>query len=93
VRPASHVPPYPYAGEWIDGRISGFGTLTYADGDKYIGMWIDGKMNGQVRDHSVAAFRPAATIHRGGCRRRWLYSCTMEQLKKATNSDCRVTAL
>jgi MORN repeat len=34
-------------GEWIDGRINGFGTLTYADGDKYIGMWEDGKMSGQ----------------------------------------------
>jgi hypothetical protein len=35
------------AGEWQDGRINGFGTLTYADGDKYVGLWVDGKMNGQ----------------------------------------------
>jgi len=36
-----------FLGEWTDGRINGYGTLTYQDGDKYIGQWIDGKMNGQ----------------------------------------------
>lgn len=54
--PASPLPPplplwtahvQVYDGEWVDGRINGFGGLTYADGDKYVGNWIDGKMNGQ----------------------------------------------
>ena len=36
-----------YDGEWTDGRINGYGTLTYQDGDKYIGQWVEGKMNGQ----------------------------------------------
>ena len=33
--------------QWDQGKISGFGTLKYADGDKYIGNWLDGKMHGQ----------------------------------------------
>lgn len=32
--------------QWDQGKISGFGTLTYADGDKYVGNWLDGKMHG-----------------------------------------------
>lgn len=39
--------PPPSSAQWVDGRINGFGTLTYADGDRYIGQWVDGKMNGQ----------------------------------------------
>lgn len=36
-----------YAGDWIDGKISGHGILTYADGDKYEGDWKDGKIHGK----------------------------------------------
>ncbi len=35
-----------YEGEWIDGKISGYGILMYPDGDKYEGEWKDGKMHG-----------------------------------------------
>lgn len=35
------------AAQWVNGRIHGFGTLTYADGDVYSGNWADGKMHGE----------------------------------------------
>jgi hypothetical protein len=41
---SNHHPSLPRACvQWVDGRINGFGTLTYADGDRYIGQWTDGK--------------------------------------------------
>jgi hypothetical protein len=35
-----------YEGDWADGKINGWGTLFYADGDKYEGEWKEGKMHG-----------------------------------------------
>lgn len=35
-----------YEGQWENGRISGYGKLTYANGDEYEGDWQDGRMHG-----------------------------------------------
>ena len=36
-----------YVGEWKDGKKSGQGTYTFADGSKYVGEWKEGKRFGQ----------------------------------------------
>ncbi len=38
---------FPSSGEWVNGVISGIGTLFIANGDKYTGEWKDGKMHGR----------------------------------------------
>lgn len=35
------------SGEWVNGVISGIGTLFIANGDKYTGEWKDGMMHGK----------------------------------------------
>lgn len=36
-----------YVGEWKDGRMDGYGVMTYGDGDKYKGQWKDGLYHGE----------------------------------------------
>ena len=38
-----------YVGEWQIGKIAGFGTLYYVDGDVYEGQWKEEKMHGKGR--------------------------------------------
>jgi hypothetical protein len=34
-------------GDWIDGKMHGWGKYFYADGGVYEGEWCDGKMHGK----------------------------------------------
>ncbi|MEO0469578.1 MAG: hypothetical protein AAF206_08160, partial [Bacteroidota bacterium] len=36
-----------YEGDFIHGRLEGFGTYRYLDGRKYVGKWSKGKRHGQ----------------------------------------------
>ena len=35
-----------YEGEWVNGLPEGYGTMVFANKDKYVGDWNEGKMNG-----------------------------------------------
>ncbi len=43
-----------YVGQWLDGKMHGHGTYSYADGDKYEGEWKDDKVSG-VRGVSLCS--------------------------------------
>lgn len=35
-----------FAGSWTDDKISGEGTSTYPNGNRFVGQWVNGKING-----------------------------------------------
>lgn len=40
-------PRRPSAGDWVDGKMHGWGKYFYQDGGVYEGEWCDGKMHGK----------------------------------------------
>ncbi len=38
-----------YTGEWVDGKMEGYGEMTYADHSIYTGWWHLGKRHGHGR--------------------------------------------
>ncbi len=40
-------PTYTYTGNLQQGKMNGFGTLTWSNGNKYSGDWLDGKIHGK----------------------------------------------
>jgi hypothetical protein len=72
-----------YAGQWLDGRRHGFGTLTETSGKKYIGPWADGTKHGDGFEIREDGTKVAVTFHhdwlcveikcmcRVACSKRW----------------------
>jgi hypothetical protein len=45
----SGAPRKEYAGNWVNDRKDGYGTLYYKNGEVYDGEWFDGKRSGWGR--------------------------------------------